>query len=461
MAVYEEEVPNGMAITPEPSIPNTRMGTTPVTAASDFTTVGVDNRYAPATSLTTMIGGSPTKVDYYQKYLGASSETSGVMIGRSPVHESYKEIKDLVIRLDGALSKPSQDEGTKNFSMTGEAKILPPLKPSKGDMLVLPLGDGRKGLFLVTGATKESLHKASIYTINFSLQDYANPGVDLFDSLLKKVINQVFYVESLLEYARNPFVEPQTMKLMREGSGFYKTILEDWLYLFLSDEYGTSMLPQAKTIHDPFLHKFVLKAFDVSDTYKMGQLGGFQAGGMPDLKAVSVWDAIINRENFLVTQAFSKAAPANTRSLSRRVRLKTGALSFIDAVIWPNDPAYTTDNSHWLNLNPGVGGLVNEHSTGRGVNGVVSDLVLVATEAQPLWYPVIADEYYVFSKAFYNNEAGMSVLEVCVWDYIQDRPLNPNRLLELINNYRYLQGLDKFYLAPVLALLLRSFCKGL
>ena len=97
MAVFEEEVPNGMAITAEPSYPHTRMPVEPVTAHSDFTTVGVDNRYAPATALTTMIAGSPTKTDYYHKYLGGSSEASGVMAGRSAVHESYKEIKNLII----------------------------------------------------------------------------------------------------------------------------------------------------------------------------------------------------------------------------------------------------------------------------------------------------------------------------------------------------------------------------
>lgn len=459
MAVYEEEVPNGMAITPEPSYPNTRMGTVPVTAASDFTTTGVDNRYAPAMSLTTMIAGSPTKVDYYKKYLGGSSETSGVMAGRSAVHESYKEIKDLIIRLDGSLSKPSQDPGTKVFSLTGTAKVLPPMKPSKGDMLVMPLGDGRLGLFQVNTVTKESLHKAAIFTIEFSLQEMANAGVPIYDSLMTKVISRVVYVESLLEYGRDPFVESQALNLMREGSEFYVTILDDWLSLFLSKEYGTSLLPQNKSTHDPFLHRFVLHAFDLADTKQLAQYGGFYTGGNPEFKSTCVLDAVVRREAFLTSRSWTKAVSVPTARLQRSNRLKTGALSFIDNVICPFEYGGTVDKQSWTGMGGG-GSLAPNQLVGSGITGELAEINIIGSE-QPLWHGVLSDDYYIFSKAFYEASEGQSVLEVCVWDYILGNPLNHNRLGMLVSNYRYLQGIDKFYIAPILALLLRSYCKGL
>ncbi len=69
--------------------------------------------------------------------------------------------------------------------------------------------------------------------------------------------------------------------------------------------------------------------------------------------------------------------------------------------------------------------------------------------------PVFVDDgYYVFSKEFYNSKkSGMSVLELLVFTYMKNDPIQMNELMNVYKSYKTWSTLQKLYFTPILMLL--------
>lgn len=66
------------------------------------------------------------------------------------------------------------------------------------------------------------------------------------------------------------------------------------------------------------------------------------------------------------------------------------------------------------------------------------------------------NDSYVFSEAFYNNaQTGQSKLEICVWDYLEDRALDNTVLFNIASNFSTWTPVQQFYYLPVLMILLK------
>jgi hypothetical protein len=74
-------------------------------------------------------------VDYYSQILGENSALNGQMVNRSSVNQSYKKIKNVILRVTSALSQ-SQSEEDKGMDADGSANMYPGIIPNEGDMFI-------------------------------------------------------------------------------------------------------------------------------------------------------------------------------------------------------------------------------------------------------------------------------------------------------------------------------------
>lgn len=83
-------------------------------------------------------------------------------------------------------------------------------------------------------------------------------------------------------------------------------------------------------------------------------------------------------------------------------------------------------------------------------------------EDQPLTFPVLVDDYYVFSEAFYTNDTpNQSWLEHMVTQML-NRQAVPAEVLMAVCDKAYGWGtLERFYYTPVLLILIDYTVRGL
>jgi hypothetical protein len=100
-------------------------------------------------------------------------------------------------------------------------------------------------------------------------------------------------------------------------------------------------------------------------------------------------------------------------------------------------------------------------------NGSLEDLIANSSlqglpyTSAPLINPVLIDDYYVLSQAFYENTTGQSKLELAVRDYLEDRAINKDLLLAFCDTYHGWGGLERFYYTPIVLMLIRAAIRRL
>jgi hypothetical protein len=69
------------------------------------------------------------------------------------------------------------------------------------------------------------------------------------------------------------------------------------------------------------------------------------------------------------------------------------------------------------------------------------------------------DDYYIFSKDFYDKTQELSLLESVTLNYIEGKQINHSALKVLLDNYQYWPSLERFYYMPILMILIQSILK--
>jgi len=74
----------------------------------------------------------------------------------------------------------------------------------------------------------------------------------------------------------------------------------------------------------------------------------------------------------------------------------------------------------------------------------------------PYYHPVLKDDFYVLSRAFYEDTADKSVLEILVKDYLKMQTLDLDKLYRLTETFKKLGRLEQFYYGPILMVLIKE-----
>ena len=69
--------------------------------------------------------------------------------------------------------------------------------------------------------------------------------------------------------------------------------------------------------------------------------------------------------------------------------------------------------------------------------------------------PFASDNGYIFPIAFYTTTTGSSDLEEMVSDYLEDKPISADKLVDLYEDSKSWSTMARLYLIPILVLLTR------
>jgi hypothetical protein len=451
MPVFDE-VPNSPIATPVPA--------TIQISKPAYRGVVVDTTLIPQQSLLTNIEGMSWTVDYFSQVIDEDNALTGQSVDKEGIYQQYRRIQNLEIKVSQDL-KSTQDNSQKTQAVTGNATMYPFVVPNEGDMFVVTLLDGRAGICQITHSEERSIYKDTCYYIEYILVDEATK--ERMSDLVSKTVQNLYFLRDFLIHGQNPLIQEEDWHDLNELSDRYRDLVTMYFKMFSSNEYKTLVLPgQPEPTYDHFVMKAVMKFFTTWDTYLIRQNRILNCDDDDVMKSITIWDALVNRDDHLMKFVNKRAGLVPACLFTRNAMLEGIHYSGIRRVVYPIDPELTVDFAALPAVKSADGTIALSPVQSR--KGTLKDLLDPSQEQglqvygnAPLINPVLCDDYYVFSEAFYNNYPdGQSKLELCVRDFLQGKAINRKLLLQFCDTYHAWGGLERFYYLPVVLVLINA-----
>lgn len=430
-----------------------------VVAEPSIKTNIVDTRYEPLQSLLTHVEGSSWITFYYSQLVNSDDALQGQQSSGSPVMQQYKLIKHLELKVTNPLSI-SQDSESLEMQTTGTATLYPGVIPNEGDVFIADIGDGNEGIFKITNTTRKTISRESCYEVEYLLVDIA----DAFrkGDLNQKVIETFEFVKDFIVHGQHPLVQQEEFAIMSNLVTFYYQIVRRYFKLFTSREYATLLIPgQGEARYDHFLTG-ALKSFH--ETLQAPEIRNIRQLNCDDdyvLKSTTIWDAIKAQDYKLLRHCVKRVGLLPTYYFTSVAVLEGIRYSGIQYVVYPLDHEESVDTELTTKERLPVDILLTQVPV-EPMN--LSDLITQTDleNAFGITPPtmiknVTVDNYYIFSEAFYNGDkTQQSLLELALTDYLNNMPVDLNKLLLFCRSYPNWGKLEQFYYLPILLVLIKA-----
>ena len=410
----------------------------------EYQTATASSTREPLANLLTNIEGYPWTVTYYKQILGADDSPRPHEISLNETLQQYHKIHNLEVRVQSPLEyEYVKERGSHYFN--GSAVIVPgTIKPDRGDMFIADVGDGREAIFTLSDVTPLSYLLDKAYEITYT--SVAGTTDKRMSDLEAKVVKTSYFVKDFLHHGQNPILSDRTVSLKKQLDHNGYRLLEMWVQEFVSKRHRHLLVPnQHQPTYDPFMMRFLRRFLDTSQYPVLRDLNWPSHENLLGLNVLSIWD-LLNSPDGLETNAFDHRIVQHCIPVDSKIARGSPFLSGlyyqgVEGVIWPTDNAVSGFELIW-------GG-----RSDRGQIPPVSDDS--AAEAKPDIKAVLADEYYVFSQAFYEHDrVNMSWLEFRLTQVLAQEAVPEQAVLELAQGAFHWPDMERFYFTPILLVLI-------
>lgn len=433
--------------------------------------IAIDTKYVPRSSMLSWINGSNWNVTYYSQVLNESQEPAPLILHREEAYQQYRKIIGIDIKVNQPLDI-SQSEDIHTFSVTGSGHTYPSLAANYGDMFYGNIGDGRIGIFTVTSARRETFLRDSTYAIDWKMVGFLTE--QQITNLDLKTIMTYYWSSSNLANGCNPYVTEQEQKDNEEFAKLKAEIIRRYVGDFFSVEHSTFLVPgQLFKTYDHFVTKVMLMMVETSKTKELRNAKILNVQSEPIMKQPTIWDALIQQDVTRFCDNTERAHLVSTRISRWKPELQAIGYTGIPMMVYPIGIPTDVDSYYdGETLCRPEGIPYQEGQPRRPARGPYRS----QRERNDLWFnrippekanlaeawripqdikPVVCDDYYVFSEAFYYDDTKLqSKLEMLTWQMIKRESLNRNQLRAVVKCCLTWDNLERFYYHPVLIALL-------
>lgn len=435
---------------------------TPHLKIRDETYVGntVDSRLSNTNTISTYIQGSRMIVDYYSQVLlrddSASSHSDDVL----HIHKQYRVIRGVPVIVSSDLSQKQNSDGGRSFEITGSGSIPFGISPNSGDVMVLDIGDGKELELTVNNTERMSIYPEAYNDIEYR-------GVRILERddkahLDSRVIETLYFNVDLQRAGLRPLLTQQDTEYRNTLRRLYGILVERYLRDFFHKDFKTILVPgQESVVYDPYITRFLKATVDHSSFPKMNDLNILSTNGDVYTNEDTIWDLLIDRDLTLLSIIPSKVGLASIAKFRNRPLRNSIYFSGVKDVVTIIDPSYSHDTmggsakSH-KELNHGGLQVESFDKLAPIQNLNLTEPMLFYTEKKlPIVRRMGEDNYYVFTKQFYENKVPGSLLERLVLDRIDKSTTDFGNLATLAEMSLRLDNLERFYFTPIILSLIK------
>lgn len=447
-------------ISRKPTAPAEIKPSIPAVVSPQAKSIIVDTQVQPRSTLVSYVEGAIYTVNYYSQVLGENSGLYAHDPSRSATNQPFKKISRLEIRLTQPLSS-QQNEQDKTFVVRGAGHITHGVIPNEGDMFAADVGDGREGIFQVNSSEQRSIFKDTVYHIEFQLLFFSADDAARRADLENKVTARYHYVRDFARWGQNPVIAEGRYKSLQDLQMLYHQMVDHYFEWFYSRDRGTFLVPgQQGSVYDPSVVSTMHAIIPVRDFPKIQTVRNWSIDDDNLIRQPNLWTALLKRDEKLLVIANRKMGTVNMGAFTKYAPMRSLRYSGMDRVVYPILQNPSPDQTHnGMDRTATVEPLLPVPS----LYGHLEDMMRPEPPAfaldLPEIHPVLKDDHYVLTEAFYTSTPEVSLLEKLTRDYLQGEGINPEHLHYLASNYFAWGGLERFYYIPILIILTQSLLR--
>ena len=415
----------------------------------DFKTAVVDNKEERLDTLIQYSEGSRQKVTYFRQRLSKNDSITQFSLDAGGVVQQYERIDGLEILLQGSLATSQTTTELRTTEISGEAHVLPPVIPNKGDVMLMDIGRNTLGWFNINDVRRLTHRRNTVYEIQFSMayeiKDQINDPRMI--NINQKTIEVLKYSLDYLKAGQNPLLTPKKADAFDYLRKEYDRLARYWFRKYYHRFYETCLVPNQKTlIYDGFFMRAIQKWFSSQRYPEMVHFRVYTDDEYPLLHTTSIWDAITERDPYLLKESFSKACAITLNHFTNDPNFTSIRYSGFKAIVAPYGMTYS--NELYIKNDEVIGDAFAMIET---VNPrqfkVVNDILLINQ--------VLPNRSYVLSQEFYrDSDEGQSHLELELKKYLEDSTLDVEIVEELVKDCLNWGELEQYYYLPILLVLM-------
>lgn len=432
-----------------------------------------DTRDLPISSLLTEIDGYPWAVDYYQAILGGDDPVDSFNFSRNEVFKQYHRISSYELRVQSPVSY-SFEKDRQTHKLDGDGVIIPgTIMPSLADFFIADVGNGRKGIFMMTEVTPLSIMMERAYSVSYRLAYMLDAPKQR--AITDSVVKESYFNKDFMRYNTSPIVSEGTRDVSKVLKGIYNTLLNTFTSNFINRDTRYLQIPdQQRNAVDFFVTNFIASTIDTSSNKDLSRCNWPTFPFTLDQNKFSIWDLILKNkpmtEGWLSNQLLHKVGLCNTINFKVEPWFTSIYYSNIVLLLYPK-----IEGSKYFNNMLELKGDVYVTPTPEPTEPVIpeepvdpdnlpnlDDINAEDIAPSPKFHGVLEDDYYVLSEAFYlNRPEDQSLLEQMVSNMLKGTVVSIPIVIDLAETLQGLPNLERFYYTPILLSLIRYVTKGL
>lgn len=408
----------------------------------------VDTTKTPLTQLLPMIEGQGWTVQYYSQILGATDEPEPQSLSLDPALQQYHLITDFEMRVTDQLSY-EYDAETQSNRLVGSATIYPNVVvPNRGDMFMADIGDGKIGIFTLDSVTPLAYGMDRCYSVQYNLVTYQDDA--RVADLEEKTVQTSHFVRDYLISGKNPVLTNETMVTKTDLEEHGHRLFELFKNQFISRKHRYILMPKQELISfDSFVAGALQKYINVSQDSTLRRLNWPSIKSVPEMKVDTIWDCLLNGMPPSTMELCKKMQLVDTWTFKNTPTFSNIFYTPIRRLIYPAENPLDVDDDYEIERT------VTGYSILAGTTGVVTDF---NENDDPNYVGpkydialVTADDYYVFSQAFYDGTRDQqSLLELTVTQMLHREVINSDDVNTLCEKAEGWGSLEQFYYIPIL-----------
>jgi hypothetical protein len=394
----------------------------------------------PLANITAFVEGYSWVVNYYGQVLGADDSVNPFSLETSPTIQQYRLIENMELKVQSEsafkLTKSNLEQTFEGSAVIYAGSII----PSRYDVFLADVGLNKPAVFTISDVTPPSALAESVYEITYIAHTLLDEQTS--DNLKRKTVDSGFFSKDFLLSGQNPVLNEGKIKDIGDMHSHYSEILSHFCDDFIHDRSRFLLIPETTYLtYDPYLHEFLCNIVEVSQDKQLRVLNKPVIRKDLRMDIPTIWDVLFEGQ-------------------ARRVVTHFG---IYDTKYLQGLPLH--GGMFYSNLHRFVGPKTS--STVEGFMGA-SSYKLRAVErieiyegnveenVRPVIHNVDHDDYYVFTKAFYDKEdSDMSLLEFLLFRFLKREDIDPSDIFTILETYDDWYPLERYYYTPALLLLIQ------
>lgn len=418
----------------------------------------VDTKATDYNSLSTFYSGQKWAVDVYKKVTGRDSTSSTFSRDIPSAYGQLVLIRGFELVVDQAITNKQQVGSGNGFDSSGAGVVYPCYVPNDGDFFIADFGNGRNVKFDFYNPEKMGVYDESPHHVEWKASEFVTQ--ELFSELEQCVGETLYFSRENMRNNLKPLLQKQEVDNLRRLNNAWRRLLGLYFKDFFDRSFSTFLVPtQSPDIptYDPAITKYLRRTLSVNDHPSVSKIIELDVSANPIHDQLSIFDLLAKRDWQLLYSCSFHFGWESVDCYRSVPKMHSIYFSGIRRVMAAKDLSFSVNHPQGFT---GASQALQKAGPERAdMRGILPQLSKGGVEPAPTYgryiKRVLVDDYYVFSKEFYEEDGEVSMLERMVQQRMQGESIDLNDLADLAEYAPRFDNLERFYYIPIILTLIK------